>query len=334
MSGFLVLLLELFATLVLVSVSAFAQQPAAPAMPSPEIIREMQAAEARNNAMPDTPGTGRYPAIKEADASLKDHVIYRPANLRKLGKTRLGIVAWGNGGCNDDGANARQHLLEIASHGYLVIANGTIKSGPGVPPPPPMVLPAAGPNGVRILPPPKTSADMLSQAINWAIAENGRKGGAYYRKLDTAAIAVSGWSCGGLQALEIASSDPRVKTAVIHNSGVFITPMPGRGMSIQKSALDKLKAPLIYILGGPTDIAYANGMDDYARISTAPVAIANLDIGHGGTFYTPNGGRAAQVAVAWLNWQLRRDKKAGTWFTGLDCKLCKKSEWKFESKGF
>ena len=29
----------------------------------------------------------------------------------------------GNGGCSDDGASSRSHLLEIASHGYLVIAS-------------------------------------------------------------------------------------------------------------------------------------------------------------------------------------------------------------------
>jgi hypothetical protein len=44
------------------------------------------------------------------------------------------VVAWGIGGCSDDGANRRFHLLEIASHGYLVIASGRILSGPAAPP--------------------------------------------------------------------------------------------------------------------------------------------------------------------------------------------------------
>jgi hypothetical protein len=38
-------------------------------------------------------------------------------------------VAWSNGRCSDDGASNRFHLLEIASHGYLVIASGRILSG-------------------------------------------------------------------------------------------------------------------------------------------------------------------------------------------------------------
>ena len=39
---------------------------------------------------------------------------------------------------------------------------------------------------------------------------------------------------------------------------------------------------VIYILGGPSDIAYPNGMDDFARIGHVPVAVANLPVGHGG----------------------------------------------------
>jgi hypothetical protein len=70
------------------------------------------------NDRPDTPGTGRFPAIKEEVASLPAHVVYRPKDLSALGALKLGVVAWGNGGCSDDGANSRLHLLEIASHGY------------------------------------------------------------------------------------------------------------------------------------------------------------------------------------------------------------------------
>jgi hypothetical protein len=61
-----------------------------------------------------------------------------------------------------------------------------------------------------------------------------------------------------------------------------------------------------HIEGGPKDIAYENGMDDFTRITHVPVAMANLPVGHGGTFNEPNCGAAASVAVSWLNWQLRR----------------------------
>lgn len=69
-----------------------------------------RAAEISRATMPDTPGTGRFPAIKEEVGSLPDHVVYRPADLKKLGATRLGLYLFGNGGCSNDGASSRMHL--------------------------------------------------------------------------------------------------------------------------------------------------------------------------------------------------------------------------------
>jgi hypothetical protein len=37
-----------------------------------------------NNNRPDTPGTGRFPAIKEEVASLPAHVVYRPNDLAAM----------------------------------------------------------------------------------------------------------------------------------------------------------------------------------------------------------------------------------------------------------
>ncbi len=316
------------------SAVAFAQQTQQniPINIPPEVRERMQAEIEAYRAMPDMPGTGAYPATKEEDAGLPDHVVYRPADLKKVGVGSLPIVAWGNGGCSGDGASVRLHLLEIASHGYLVIANGTIQSGPGI---------ASLPTGERrpsgeqmMLQPPASSAAQLTEAIDWAIAESSRPGSPYFGKLDTDAIAVSGWSCGGIQALTIATTDSRVNTVVIHNSGI----LPGGnkvrlpGMELGKEALAKLHAPIIYVLGGPTDIAYTNGMDDFERITGVPVLVANLDVGHGGTFYQANGGKAARVAAAWLDWQLKGDDSAAKWFIGPDCKLCGDPEWEVKRK--
>ncbi len=311
-----------------------AQQGPPPGMPVPppglmEHLREM---EIKFNATPDTPGDGAYPAIKEELATLPEHVVYRPADLSKLGGHKLPILVWGNGGCSADGAGGRLHLAEIASHGYLAIANGTIKSGPGAPPQPPRPMPKPG--EPMHLPPPETSASQLTQAIDWAIKENGRADSPFFGKLDTSAIAVSGWSCGGVQALTIATSDPRVKAVIIHDSGLFTNPPPMPGMDLPKSALDRLRTPILYVLGGPSDIAYANGMDDFARITKVPVAVVNIgDVGHGGTFYDPNGGKAAQIAIAWLDWQLKGDRAAGQMFAGADCGLCRDPQVKIQKKG-
>lgn len=309
--------------LALTIAAAAAQQPPA------NDANDRAQAEMRNrqNSMPDTPGTGRFPATKEEVATLPDHVIYRPANLTGMGSTRLGLYIFGNGGCSDDGASARLHLLEIASHGYLAIAPGRILSGPGAKLPSP---------GAAEPPAPALSARTrykdLMWAIDWAIAQNANPHSPYHNRIDVNALAVSGYSCGGVQALRV-GADPRVKTVIGMNTGLFSAPTPLPEMEVPKSALSALHTPVFYLLGGETDIAYPNGSDDVKRIDHVPVFFGNLQgVGHGGTYWEPNGGKAATAVVAWLDWQLRGDKKAARTFVGADCALCTDKAWKVEKK--
>jgi dienelactone hydrolase len=309
-----------------------AQAAAPPATPD-ERAAAMAAMRERHNAIPDTVGTGAYPALKEEVASLPEHVVYRPADLGKLGQRKLGVYVFGNGACSNDGASARLHLLEIASHGYLAIAPGRIRNGPGA------VAPAAEPTPPRAaqgnpahLPKPPTSAADLLSALDWALAQNADRGSALFGKIDPAAIAISGFSCGGLQALQIAA-DPRVKTLIVMNSGIFNDRNQGiNGIDVSKELLDKLHTPTFYILGGETDIAYTNGMDDFRRIKHVPAYLGNLiGVGHGGTYWEPNGGKAAAAVVAWLEWQLRGDATAAKMFVGKDCGLCRDPAWSFSA---
>lgn len=304
-------------------------QAAAPAPTADERAAAMAAQRERHNRIPDTPGTGPYPALKEETPSLPNHVIYRPADLGKLGARKLGVYVFGNGACSNDGASSRLHLLEIASHGYLAIAPGRIRSGPGATVPestePPPPRPADGK-----LPKPPTSAADLTSALDWALAQNSDAKSPYFGKIDPAAVAISGFSCGGLQALQIAS-DPRVKSLIVMNSGIFNDNTMGiSGIDVSKSLLDKIHTPTLYILGGETDIAYANGMDDFRRIRHVPAYLGNLiGVGHGGTYWEPHGGKAAAAVVAWLNWQLRGDRQAEKMFVGEKCGLCKDPAWQF-----
>jgi len=296
----------------------------APATDARAALRE------RQNATPDTPGTGRYPAIKEETPSFPDHVVYRPVDLGKLGSRKLGVYVFGNGACSNDGASARLHLLEIASHGYIAIAPGRIRNGPGMTVPPDNSPPRAPQGNPPRLPPADTKAADLLSALDWALAQNTEVGSPYFGKIDTAAVAISGFSCGGLQALQIAS-DPRVKTLVVMNSGIFNDGKQGiSGIDVSKALLEKIHTPVFYILGGETDIAYANGMDDFNRIKHVPAYLGNLSgVGHGGTYWEPNGGKAAAAVVAWLEWQLRGDEQAKKMFVGEDCGLCRDPAWQF-----
>ncbi len=279
------------------------------------------------DGIPDTPGTGRFAPLKEIDPGLSDQVVYRPADLAALGNTKLGVYVFGNGGCSNDGASARLHLLNVASHGYLAIAPGGIYNGPGKTAAPPRPADTSIENYAP------TRPAQLSAAIDWALAENERAGSRYYGRIDPKQIAISGFSCGGVQALTLAA-DPRVKTVVIMNSGFFVQGETRMGAMVEtKSRLKDLHTPTLYVLGGPTDIAYANGMDDYEKIDHVPVAVANIAKGHGGTYWEPNGGAAAEVVIEWLDWQLRGDVEGSRAFVGANCGLCRDPQWEYRSKG-
>lgn len=167
----------------------------------------------------------------------------------------------------------------------------------------------------------------LKQALEWAIAQNADKESPYYQKLDLNNIAAAGMSCGGLQALNM-YEDARIKTILVMNSGLF-------NNGGDKTLLKNLKQKsVIWILGGPTDIAYENGTDDFKQLSgTMPAFICNLEgIGHGGTYMQPNGGDYAKVATAWLNLWLKNNKESGTMFTGTEPGIGKMAGWTFDRK--
>lgn len=262
-------------------------------------------------------GTGPFKAIMVSDRTLATHTVFRPEDLSRFGrKAKLPIIAWGNGACANSPWEHVNFLSEVASHGFLVIAIGP--------------MPAEGQRGGAGGP---TKAAMLTDAINWAIAQNSDQASPYYHKLDVSKIAVAGMSCGGLHTLEVAP-DTRITTAMICNSGILGD--PGRGMGgmpkLTKDQLEKLRTPVIYILGGQTDIAYNNGMDDFHRINQVPVFVANLNVGHGGTYAQPHGGDFAKVATAWFQWQLKGDKKAAAMFEGDPCGVAQLPGWKVEKK--
>jgi hypothetical protein len=241
-------------------------------------------------------GSGPYPADYETSATLANHTIYRPQTLPS---ERLPIFVWGNGGCAANGTGQINFLREISSHGFLVIASGA-------------------PNGSG-----STTSAMLTQSIDWAVAENSRQGGKYYGRLDVTKIAVGGWSCGGLEAYAV-SNDPRVTTTLIFSSGLL--------NDADDYQLRRLTRPIAYFIGGQSDIAYPNAMDDWGKLPAGlPAFMGNLNVGHGGTYDQVNGGEFGRVAVLWLKWRLKGDTAAGTTFVGSDCGLCH-TQWQVQQK--
>lgn len=260
-------------------------------------------------------GTGPYKAMMIQEASLATHTVFRPNDLSKFGpNNKLPIIAWGNGACGNSPWEHLNFLSEVASYGFLIVAIGP--------------MPQEGEKGRGT-----TKSTQLTDAIDWAIAQNADKNSPLYQKVDITKIALSGMSCGGLQTLEMAP-DPRITTQVIYNSGLFIDNSTAMGgmPNLPKSHLLKLHAPTLYVLGGEKDIAYTNGMDDFKNINHVPVFVANFNVGHGGTYMQPHGGEFAKVAVNWYKWQLKGDKEAAKVFTGNPPGISKFTGWAYDKK--
>ncbi len=262
-------------------------------------------------------GTGPYKVLMLEDPSLEAHTIFAPQDLAPFGKKNpLPVLVWGNGACTNSPWEHYLFLNEIASHGFLVIATGYIPMDD---------KPYRGPMS--------TSAQQI-ESIDWAIAQNADKDSPYYGRIDVDHIAAAGMSCGGLQTLDNAT-DPRLTTIMICNSGLFINPgtaVPNMPMP-NKERLQEITVPVIYILGGPEDIAYENGMDDFHRLVKVPAFAANYPVGHGGTYRQPHGGEFTVPALAWLQWQLKGDKEAAKLFVGADPALANREGWTVEKNG-
>ncbi|MBC6613246.1 alpha/beta hydrolase [Hymenobacter sp. BT507] len=255
--------------------------------------------------------SGPYKAIAATEASLPNYVVYRPKDVKAAAKAegKLPIIVFGNGGCSNTSITHEKVLSEIASRGYVIVAIGPL---------------------ARTLAPKPTSTEssMLLDAVTWITAQSKDKKSEYYQRVATDKIAAMGQSCGGAQTLYV-SSDPRIKTSILFNAGIGNMTMAGAS----KASLQQLHGPIAYIVGGPSDIAYANAELDYDRIDTVPVALATLTAkGHMGTFDEAFGGSFSQMALAWLDWQLKGKNSRSTVF--LDKDLGKFPGWSVKAKRF
>jgi hypothetical protein len=255
-----------------------------------------------SNPAPIAPAKGPYPPIVESDPGLATHTIFRP---QMLGAIKHPIVAWANGGCSKNGTLFARFLLEFATYGFVIVADGTpMGSGTG---------------------PLTTEAGPQKAAMDWIIAENERPCSIYYHKLDTTKVAAMGQSCGGLMTLGV-SSDPRLTTVVIWNSGL---------LDPDQKIYDGLHTPTAYFIGGMDDVAYPQAEADFKAITKVPLFYANDPVGHLATYSEDNGGEFARVGIGWLKWQLLGDDSAAGkgMFAGPMCSLCVSgSMWTVQKK--
>ncbi len=112
-------------------------------------------------------GTGKFPAVMMTESSLPTHTVFRPQNIEKFkGRKSMPLIVWGNGACFDSPFEHVNFLNEIASHGFMVVAIGTLPKETGEQ------------NKER-----STSAK-LTVAIDWAQAQNADKNSPYFKKIN------------------------------------------------------------------------------------------------------------------------------------------------------
>jgi len=90
---------------------------------------------------------------------------------------------------------------------------------------------------------------------------------------------------------------------------------------------------VLYMPGGPTDMAYRGAVAAYEALQGVPAALAYQDVGHyPATYRQPRGGAYATAVEAWLDWQLKGDKNAARSFLGSPCGLCRDPKWTVKTK--
>ena len=258
-------------------------------------------------------GSGPYKSIAVREKSLPDFVTYRPVNMANAvsrNKGKLPVLVFANGGCMDTSIGYENMLTDIASYGYVVVAIGEMQM-------------MAQHEKDR-----QTPSTMVAKALDWISQQAATPGSPYYDKIDETKIAAAGHSCGGAQVLANAA-DPRLKTYLILNAGMGKMTMA----DASPKSLKNLHGPILYLVGGTTDVAWQNAQMDYKAIKKVPVVLAdNTKSGHGGTYEQPNGGDNARMVRAWLDWQLKGVTENKSVF--IDGDLKDYPDWTIQHKNF
>jgi len=173
-----------------------------------------------------------------------------------------------------------------------------------------------------------TPSSMVTKALDWISAQVNDPASVYHNVMDADRIAAAGHSCGGAQVL-CNAADKRLKTYLILNAGMGKMEMAGAS----SKSLKNLHGPILYLVGGKTDVAWPNAQIDYKAIKKVPVVLAdNTTSGHGGTYEQPNGGANARMVRAWLDWQLKGKKENEALF--LRNQLNDYPDWTMMHKNF
>ena len=259
-----------------------------------------------------------YNVVREAAPGTPGWTVYRPVDPEGEVLDRLPVVVWSDGACTISNDSYVFLLTEVAAHGFVIVAFGAPDEH-------------TQPNGIA-------DANRLPTAINWA-TERYHHDREYFEQFDTSKIATAGHSCGGVDAEYTALADRRVKTSVILDSGFYPNGQVGMSgpLANSRNLIPNLYGPIIFIDGGPTDVAQPNSVANYNLVTKVPAVLAEqATAGHGG-FYGPPLSvelQAIQVVVSWLDGILNHNDESLDFLVGSNPGLAQDSGWTVQSKNF
>lgn len=299
----------------------------------------------------DGGGTGAYPAVVCREVGIPDFTLYRPTDLKAAVAAEgrpLPLVLFANGGCSYTSKDFGRYLTEIASQGYIVAAVGQYDEIPD------SLQWSMG----------MTDTEYQLHAMDVMERLNADTLSTYFGMVDMTRIAAMGQSCGGGQALTT-SIDPRITTTIALNSGItdmkppFPITEPGSlrptegpkdgwarsvaegglygknfGGTMYTSDLKHLHAPVLYLIGGPEDVAYPNAKNNVELINHIPISFASIPVGHGGTYAQPHGGIFANITTLWLDYQLKGKEECQRFFVDKSYQQTWYPEWEIIRKNW
>ena len=237
----------------------------------------------------DEGGAGTHKAMVALYEDIPGCMIYRPVNiLHAASKTTLPIVLFSSG--QQHSVDFERFLTEIASFGYIIIADGSYSYEDDV---------------LKLLKP--ADVQSLRKALLTLREKSEEKGSVFNGVLDFSNVAYM----GRLSAPEMLS-DLNLMTYLCLDSSIS----------------DPHK-PSLFIVGSLDEKTYAKAKADLDNAGKSFVAAASIPIGREGTYSEAYGGSYSTIAIQWLEWQLKGKEWSRKIFTGEEC-ICMYSGWEIE----
>ena len=234
-------------------------------------------------------GAGTHKAMITLYEEIPGCVIYRPISISSaVSKTTLPIVLFRPD--QEHSAGFERFLTEIASFGYIVIAEGSYRYEN---------------DELRVLVP--SDGSFLKDAMDILRSYSEKKGNVFSGSLDFTNIAYI-------------SRFPDESTPLYPQADTYI---------YLDASASALRNPALYVVGSKDEIKYKKALSDLEHSGKTFTALASLPIGGEGTYAESYGGSYSTIVLQWLEWQLKGKNWSRKIFTGEEC-ICMYSGWEIE----